>query len=158
MKFAKPIGWTAGVLGCALVAFFIITSLVRPTKPLASIPPEMKERLKAEHEHGESSPSNDLARLNRKMAMFTPGVAGLSEQERVELKDEFETRLRPALQKWADIYAAHLPFKPDEVSLENYYSRMGRGSYNVYTFMVNGATLSIEDSKGVAPFESSIDS
>jgi hypothetical protein len=133
------------VVGGALAAFFIIMAISRSLH-LVSIPPEMKERWRAERE-GKGT-SNDVSQLNRKV--FRPGLAGLSEEERAELKKEFETKLGPALDKWAEVYAEHLPFKPDEVSLANYYSRMGRGSYNVYTFMVNGATLSIEDAKGVA--------
>ncbi|HVV02134.1 MAG TPA: hypothetical protein VHH88_12275 [Verrucomicrobiae bacterium] len=79
-----------------------------------------------------------------------PGLSRLSAEERQEVKREFEQKLRPALQHWAMAYANHVPFDANKVTLEEFYARMKTGNFSSYTFMVDGATLTMDDINGVA--------
>ncbi|HEV2694771.1 MAG TPA: hypothetical protein VG347_17885 [Verrucomicrobiae bacterium] len=72
--------------------------------------------------------------------------------ERSEFETNFKQRYKPALNKWCEAYDGHLPFSPDSVSTDNFVERVGKNSsvYSEYVFVVDGVTLGIQDSKGVA--------
>jgi hypothetical protein len=74
----------------------------------------------------------------------------LDDAQRAALNDVLERRLKPALNGWCDAYAGHVPFRPDEVTAERFFERIGRGDTTMFVFVFNGTTLAIEDSGGSA--------
>lgn len=71
--------------------------------------------------------------------------------EKGEFATNFVTRYKPALVKWCDAFSGRVPISPDSVTTNNFVTRVGtRPVYREYIFVVDGITLGIQDSKGVA--------
>ncbi len=70
--------------------------------------------------------------------------AEFTEAEKTELAKKFKERFKPAIARWCKAYSGRVPFQPDDVTLDKFHSLLG---YNMFTFMVNGDTLTIVDAK-----------
>ena len=64
--------------------------------------------------------------------------------EKEDLARLFRERLQPAITNWTAAYENHLPFRPEDITFENFHSRLGK---NLYTFMVGDTTLTITDTR-----------
>ena len=74
-----------------------------------------------------------------------------SEDEKTQFRANFASRYKPAIAKWATAFQGHLPFRPEAVTPEHLFERIGRdSSYNEYIFVVDGITLGVADAKGSA--------
>lgn len=63
-------------------------------------------------------------------------------------KVTFENKIKPAVERWAKVYAGRLPFTPDQLTPENFVERIGNNpSYYEFVFVLNGVTLGIRDSQ-----------
>jgi len=72
-------------------------------------------------------------------------------EEKSEFSDNFQKRYKTAIQSWAKAYGPHIPLDPDGITLEKLVERVGAdSSFNEYVFVVDGITISIRDSKGIA--------
>ena len=65
-------------------------------------------------------------------------------QERAELEKRFESKMKPALEKWCKAYDGRIPFLPSDVTFDKFHSKLAGG---FYTFMIGSTTLTILDSK-----------
>lgn len=75
--------------------------------------------------------------------------AGLTAAQLASYREAFTNRLYPAFDSWAKVYSGHIPFNPQLLTVDALVGELGRGNYCMYTFMLDGVTLSIEDVKGV---------
>src|SRR5205807_1379431 len=78
---------------------------------------------------------------------FAVPAADMTAEEKAALAKKFKDKFKPALTKWSNAYAGHIPFDPEEVTLDKFHSVLGQ---NLYTFMVNGITLTFQDDRDVA--------
>ncbi|MCO5051758.1 MAG: hypothetical protein M9920_05600 [Verrucomicrobiae bacterium] len=58
--------------------------------------------------------------------------------------ERFEKAFKPAIKKWCLAYQGRIPFKLEAVTPDKFHSRLAGG---LYTFMIDGTTLTISDSK-----------
>jgi hypothetical protein len=66
---------------------------------------------------------------------FTP-------EQWAELERKFQDKFKPALEHWCSAYAGRVPFKPEDVTLAQFHSRVGTHGY---TFMVGRNTFTIDE-------------
>jgi hypothetical protein len=70
------------------------------------------------------------------------------EQQKAEFQANFQSKYKPAIDKWCLAYQKHLPFAPEDLTADKFVERIGRStSYFNYTFVVDGTTLCVEDSR-----------
>src|ERR1022692_3812734 len=62
-----------------------------------------------------------------------PGLraAGFTKEQREDLARIFRERFKPALERWCNAYEGRIPFRPEDVTLDQFHSRLGR---QMYTF------------------------
>jgi hypothetical protein len=66
--------------------------------------------------------------------------------EKLSLEATFKEKLRPAIEKWSRLYAGHVPFRVEEVTLDKFVERLGKDpSFYSYTFVLSGTTLCVDD-------------
>jgi len=76
---------------------------------------------------------------------FTKRLTDMTPDEKSELAKKFAEKFKPAADKWFKAYAGHLPFRPEDFTLDKFHSRLG--DY-MYTFMIApDLTFTIQDSK-----------
>lgn len=92
-----------------------------------------------------STPTNSGARLQ--VLGRAARAADFTEAEKEELAKKYTEKFKPAVEKWCKAYEGHVLFRPEEVTLEKFHSRLGP---NLYTFMINDTTFTIQDRKGTA--------
>ena len=69
----------------------------------------------------------------------------MSADEKAELAKKFKEKFLPAVEKWFNAYEGHIPFRPEDLTLDKFHSRLG--DY-MYTFMIDrDTTFTIQDSK-----------
>jgi len=70
------------------------------------------------------------------------------EQQKAEFQANFQSKYKPAIDKWCLAYHGHLSFAPEDLTADKFVERIGRSaSYFNYTFVVDGTTLCVEDSR-----------
>lgn len=105
-----------------------------------------------------SPASPDGMRFRQPTNRPTLGPGGVFMARRTQLdaiqlaavKEAFEERLKPAIQAWCKAYSGRVPFGPEDVTVDCLHGQVGRGTFNLYTFMVNGVTLAVEDADSTA--------
>ena len=76
---------------------------------------------------------------------FTTRVADMTADEKSELAKKFSEKFQPAVEQWFKAYGDHIPFRPEDFTLEKFHSRLG--TY-MYTFMITpDLTFTIQDSR-----------
>lgn len=89
-------------------------------------------------------PLQSLSKLKSRLSDFT-------DAEKDEFRSNFVARYKPALLKWSEAFSGRMPLNPDAVTPEKFVERVGKNaSYREYIFVVDGITLGIQDSKGIA--------
>ena len=135
------------LIGLALVGVLIIPSFVQhPSKNQAQAisPPSVSETNTAVPASKSGVPLESLSKLKTRWGNF-------SDAEKSEFISNFATRYQPALEKWSEAFSNRVPFSPGSITANNFLERIGtRPTYREYIFMVDGITLGIQDSKGVA--------
>jgi hypothetical protein len=76
----------------------------------------------------------------------------MSAEQYAAFKAKFEQALRPVIAKWVKAYDGHIPFKPENLTADRLWGQISGGSYNMYTFMVDGVTVCVEDARGKIRF------
>ncbi len=74
---------------------------------------------------------------------FTTRAVDMSDLEKALFIKSFNEKLKPAIERWARVYAGRIPFQVEDVRIENFHSRLVG---NFYTFMIGDTTLTVADS------------
>ena len=135
VKYQRKFLVVIGVLGMTVAGFFLCHLWLQKVNP--AIRPVIKKQ----------SVNNSVlvAKTNTTVTIrgFTVRASEFTQAEKKELATLFKVKFRPAITNWSAAYENHLPFRPDDVTFENFHSRLGK---NLYTFMVGDITLTIADS------------
>ncbi len=92
---------------------------------------------------------NPLSNLLAQARNFGVRKAVLTPEERAALAKKFTAEIKPAVDRWCKAFAGHVPFKPEHLTLDQFKEQIGRNaSFTLYTFVVDGITLCVRDSKG----------
>jgi len=75
--------------------------------------------------------------LGKRASDFTP-------EQKAEFEKTFNERIKPAIDKWANAYAGHLPFDPSVITIDKFHSTLDGG---YYTFMIGDTTFTVCDNK-----------
>jgi len=90
-----------------------------------------------------------LSNLLAQARNFGVRKAVLTAEEKAALAKKFTSEIKPAVDRWCKAFAGHVPFKAENLNLETFKEQLGRNSsFTIYTFMVDGITLCVRDSKG----------
>lgn len=68
---------------------------------------------------------------------FTP-------EQKADFEKQFKERIKPAIDKWANAYAGHLPFDPSVITADKLHSTLAGG---FCTFMIGDTTFTVLDNK-----------
>jgi hypothetical protein len=120
------------VLGAlALVMWFLKPNLTPPVGP-----PTFQQAI--------SAPGSNSALVTHPVPRhnLTLRAVELTEAQRENLAKIFQDRLKPAVEEWCRVYSGRVPFRPEDVTLDKFHSRLGA---NLYTFMIGNTTLTIKD-------------
>lgn len=112
-----------------------------PTDPalLGEPPPQAVPGSKPGGGHGQTGPRPRVSERAEEMTA----------DERAEFEKNFAMKLKPAVERWCEVYAGHTPFRPEEVTADKLRQVVFPGSpAQGYGFVVNGTTLCIEDDRG----------
>jgi hypothetical protein len=135
-------------LGAGLMLCVVLVALLRkPHRPSQKPEPVKSEPAPVVAAVPEANPPpTTVARSNifHRLPQF-------SDSEKSDFEQNFKTRYKPAVEKWTKAFAGHVPFSPDDLTLDKFVERVGQdAAYNEYVFVVNGITVGVRDSKGVA--------
>lgn len=133
----------AGIIFAATMGYF---SLVKSRKD----PPRETTSVSSPSLAPESSTSPD-PRSNLMAVARNFGVrkAVLNAEEKADLEQKFSAHIRPAVERWCKAYEGHTPIQSDQVTLDKFRETIGRNaSFTIYTFVVDGVTLCIQDRDG----------
>jgi hypothetical protein len=134
--------WGKSLIVVALMVFLVLllTHERRPAMPdPAPVPPVPP------------APDATPAATNLHVQPRNVGVRkpNLTPEERAELAKKFNEQLKPVVENWCRAYSGHLPVRPEEFTLDKFKERMGMSpSFYIYTFMLDGITLSVRDCGG----------
>jgi hypothetical protein len=113
-----------------------------PTAAVASPPMPVAPAATNNPQAGVMAMASNLMSWRKNSKSFTP-------EERAALEKKFAEKLKPAVEKWCSAYAGHVPFKPEDLTMNNFVERLGRKEkYMSYTFVLNGITISVRESSG----------
>jgi hypothetical protein len=73
----------------------------------------------------------------------------LTPEERADLGKKFTAKIKPAMENWCKAYSGHVPFNPEDLTLDKFKEQIGRNAgFTIYTFMLDGITFCVRDSNG----------
>jgi len=73
----------------------------------------------------------------------------MTQQERAEFEKEFNEKVKPAVKQWCNVYAGHVPFRFEDVTIEKFSeTTFPGGDYHAYDFMLDGVDLGIANDHG----------
>jgi hypothetical protein len=91
---------------------------------------------------------SNLQATAARMMSLRVRASELDEQQRAEFQANFQKKYKPVIDKWCEAYQGHLPFAPENLTADKFVERIGRSaSYFNYTFVLDGTTLCVEDSR-----------
>ena len=126
-----------------LACFWIVRGRIARQK---QAPPPVAQQLSASDAKpvAGSGPASFANGPNRNVGDMTDG-------EKAELAQKFKEKLKPALHRWYKAYEGHIPFNPEDLTLDKFKQRMGRNpDFYLYSFVIDGTTLTIQESKETA--------
>jgi len=133
--------------GTILVAAILIMLALR--KPVPKAPLQVANKQTNAPAMSVSALTNSVS-TNRLIKISTR-LNELSDADKENFRSNFVARYKPALKRWSDAFDGRVPFSPDSVTADNMVERIGKNAtYSEYVFAVDGITLGIQDSKGVA--------
>ena len=125
-----------------LLLYWVINRSV--TKAPVSAPPQPAVALATNTPPNVSSNAGFHVKVKTRYSEFT-------DAEKAEFQANFEKRYRPALSNWCNAYGSHVPFSQRSVTPDKLAERIGmNAAYHEYVFVVDGITLGIQDTKGIA--------
>jgi hypothetical protein len=72
-----------------------------------------------------------------------------SGEEKEQLTNVFEMKLKPAAEKWFSVYSNRVPFNLAGLTMDKFVRRIGKDSnYRAYTFVVGDTTFGIQEFHG----------
>lgn len=136
------------LLGAGLLLCIALVALLRKPHP----PSQKPEAVRAEPAPVvAAAPQTNLPPTNVPQSKIFHPPSKFSDSEKSDFEQNFKTRYKPAVEKWAKAFAGHVPFSPDDLTPDKFAERVGQNAtYNEYVFVVNGITVGVRDSKGVA--------
>jgi hypothetical protein len=138
--------WGTGLLVVGLLAIIGLTLLhknrpaspspqVQPIPPVTSAPDTLRP-----------NPQSNLLALTKNLGVRK---TILTPEERADFERKFTASIKPAVERWCRAYEGHVPFKPEDFTLDKFKEQIGRNAaFTIYTFMLDGITLSVRDSQG----------
>ena len=142
MNSKKIVLATASLVVAALLLYLMISRPV--TKALISTPPQPAVAKIT------NAPPNVLSNSTHHIKVKTR-YSEFTEAEKAEFQANFEKRYKPALSNWCNAYGNHVPFSQSSVIPDKLAERIGmNAAYHEYVFVVDGITLGIQDTKGIA--------
>jgi hypothetical protein len=76
-------------------------------------------------------------------------ASDLTEAEKADFENKFVEKIKPAVERWCEIYEGHVPFQLGDVTPDKLRERFGQDpSFYDYGFVIHGTTLSVVDDKG----------
>lgn len=112
------------------------TSRQQPISPAEAAPPETR-------------PMTNPPPQKMPKSTIRHRVSDLGTNEYTQFREAFQRRYRPAIEKWCNAYAGHVPLTADAVTPEKFVERIGKdSSYGEYVFVVDGITLGVRDNRG----------
>ncbi len=128
----------AATIGCVLLA------KSRKNTPLETV--SVSPPVPAPEPTTSTDPKSNLMSVARN---FGVRKTILTAEEKADLERKFTVYLKPAVDRWCKAYEGHTPIQPDQVTLDKFKETLGRNaSFTIYTFVVNGITLCIQDREG----------
>jgi hypothetical protein len=130
----------AGILSALCVVCLLPWRYHKLTEPSRPAPVQNPVPEKETAPHQPKAPRN---LLNVKM------TADFTQEEKNEFAKKFEQDIKPAVEKWFKAYEGRVPIRPGDLTLDQFYSRMGKNaSFYVYTFVIGDTTLTVQESDG----------
>ena len=131
------------VLACATLLFLLRKDTAqkqRPSPPAGPVKEDVENPIT-------SSPTNSSA--TRRNLINAIRADDLTAEQKTELAKKFESTYKPVVQKWFSAYEDRIPFRIEDLTLDKLSERIGKDeSFYLYTFVVDGTTFTIQDSKG----------
>lgn len=137
--------WGRGLFAMVLLAVgsFVLLHKSGPPSELK------KQALNAPASSAPNTTQSPQSNLLAQVRSFGVRKAVLTAEERAELAKKFTAKIKPAVEKWCKAYGGHIPFKPEDLTLDKFREQIGRNSsFTIYTFMLDGTTLCVQDSNG----------
>jgi hypothetical protein len=135
-----------GLAVLALMAWLVWKKIPHgpaPIAPVAAAPPSIPTIQTDEPTNGTQRPHLPQGRMEvKRMNDFT-------DTEKTELTNLFNTKLRPAAQRWFAAYSNRVPFNLDDLTLEKFTNRLGKRA-RLHTFVMGDTTLVIQDTSDTA--------
>jgi hypothetical protein len=73
----------------------------------------------------------------------------MTPEERAALARKFKEQFKPAAEKWVNAYERRVPFNLEDLTLDKFRHRLGRGNnFYLYSFVMEGTTLTLQESTG----------
>ena len=93
----------------------------------------------------------NLQTTNHVSVKLKSRLVDFTDAEKAGFKTNFTEKYKPALLKWSEAFAGRVPFSTEELTTDKFVERIGRNAeYHEYIFVVDGITLGIQDSHGIA--------
>src|SRR5882724_9563467 len=141
---------SAQKISVVIVLVLVVLAWLAYRKPNKTEPVHLKSAssaLQTSNQPEVAIPQTNLLRLNQRIGRLR--ASEFTAEQKVEFAVEFEEKIKPALDKWCETYAGHLPFSPADVTPERFVERLGRNlAFYEYTFVIDGTTLCFKDLKG----------
>jgi len=139
--------WFAALLLCVGLSVLLLKRQHTDQSGPPTVPIETK------HETAVSATNQPigLPQTNRLASKIRRRASELSDSQKAQFLADFEKRYRPAIEHWFDAYHGHLPFAAGDVTPDKLVENIGAdASFGEYVFVVDGITLAVRDSKGMA--------
>lgn len=137
------------IWGRGLFAILILGGVLLVVLHLSGPPRQKQQALSPPVASAPDVSPNPQSNLLAQARSFGVRKAVLTPEERAELAKKFTAKIKPAVEKWCRAYDGHLPFKPEDLTLDNFKEQISRNtSFIIYTFMLDGTTLCVQDSNG----------
>jgi hypothetical protein len=138
--------WGRGLLAVGLLAVIVLVLLHKGEPPSPSRRLDSASPVASAPEAPSQRPLSNVLAVARN---FGVRKAILTAEERADLERKFTAKIKPAVEKWCKAYGSHVPFKPEDLTLDKFKEQIGRNAaFTIYTFMLDGITLCVRDSNG----------
>lgn len=138
--------WGRGLPAVGLLAVIALVLLHKGGPTSSSKQQEAASPVTSAPDAPSQSPLSNILAVARN---FGVRKAVLTAEERADLEKKFTAKIKPAVEKWCRAYDGHVPFKPEDLTLDKFKEQIGRNAaFTVYTFMLDGIILCVRDSNG----------
>jgi hypothetical protein len=137
--------WGRRLLVVGLLAIIALV-LLRKSGPTPNQPQAAALPVASAPNTPSQNPQSNLLTVARNLGVRK---AILTAEERADLERKFTANIKPTVEKWCKAYGSHVPFKPEDLTLDKFKEQIGRNAgLTIYTFMLDGITFCVRDSNG----------